>query len=150
MESAFRSQDVNVYLIAIEKELAVTYTNMDLQGNLDKKFTINWRFSDKPARPREAEVWPATPEENLERLADAGAPVDRGVPKWSVSLFHLQWLFADLSSGNCNELGHSSKHCPQDKVENADRAVLLCYNCEQTGHRESINVRKLEELHLTN
>jgi hypothetical protein len=85
MEKAFRNQDIKVYLIGIEKELAVTYTNMDLQGNLDKKFTVNWRLSDKPARPKENDLWPSAPEENLERLADAGVPVDRGIPKWSVS-----------------------------------------------------------------
>jgi len=98
MEKAFRNQDIKVYLIAIEKELAVTYTNMDLQGNLDKKFSINWRFSDKPARPKENELWPSTPEENLERLADAGVPVDRGVPKWSVALLSAVVIpFANFS-----------------------------------------------------
>lgn len=86
IEKGFRAQDMGVYLIAIEKELAVTYTNMDLQGKLDKKYTVNWRFSDKPSRPKEKEFWPATAEGNLERLADAGIPVDRGVPKWLVFL----------------------------------------------------------------
>ncbi|TVY19700.1 Cellular nucleic acid-binding protein-like [Lachnellula arida] len=119
MEKGFRSQDIKVYLIAIEKELLVTYTNMDLQGNLGKKYTVNFRFSDVPHRPREKELWPSTPEENLERLADAGVPVDVGVPKCS----------------NCNELGHTWKNCDQDKTDNADRAVLRCYNCEEEGHR---------------
>lgn len=84
IEKGFRSLDIGVFLIAIEKELALTYTNCDLQGNLDKTYTVNWRFSEKPGRPKEAEVWPESIEENLKRLEDAGVPVDRGVPKWSV------------------------------------------------------------------
>jgi hypothetical protein len=98
MEGAFRTQDFKVYLIAIEKELAMTYTNMDLQGNLDKKYTVTWRLSDKPSRPKENDFWPASPEENLERLADAGVPVDRGVPKWSV--FSIRLLY----NANCPKL----------------------------------------------
>lgn len=83
LESAFRNQNLNVYIIATERELTVTYTNMDLQGNLGKKYTISYRSSDKPKRPKEAEGWPESPEENMERLKDAGEPVDCGVPKCS-------------------------------------------------------------------
>ncbi|TVY80499.1 ATP-dependent RNA helicase glh-4, partial [Lachnellula suecica] len=119
MEKGFRAQELGVYLIALEKELAITYTNVDLQGNLEKKYTVNWRLSEKPGRPKEAEGWPATPEENLERLADAGVPVDRGVPK----------------CGNCNLLGHTFRSCPEEKMENADRAVVQCFNCSELGHR---------------
>jgi hypothetical protein len=81
LETAFRGQGIGIYLIAYEKELAATYTNMDFQGNLDKKHTVTWRFSDKPARPREADIWPSSPQENMERLADAGEAVDRGLTK---------------------------------------------------------------------
>ncbi|KAF8856463.1 hypothetical protein BDZ45DRAFT_466197 [Acephala macrosclerotiorum] len=91
---------------------------MDLQGNLDKKYTIQWRWSPKSARPKEAGGWP-TPEDNLERLADAGEPVDRGIPKCS----------------NCDELGHTRNKCEQDKNENSDRAEVKCYNCDGVGHR---------------
>lgn len=98
LEQAFRTQDVGVYLIAIEKELGPTYKNMDLQGNLEKTYSITWRFSDKPARPKEAEGWP-TPEENLTRLEDAGEPTDCLMTKCS----------------NCNELGHSKNKCPEGK-----------------------------------
>lgn len=117
LEKAFRSQNLGIYLIAVEKELAVTLTNMDLQGNLDKKYTIQWRWDSKATRPKEAEGWP-TPEENLERLADAGVPIDRGVPKCS----------------NCNELGHTRNKCEQDKNE-TERAEVKCYNCDGVGHR---------------
>ncbi len=79
LEKAFRNQELGVYVIALERELSQTYTNMDLQGNLDRTYTISYRFSQKPKRPKEAEGWPTSPEENMERLKDAGEPVDRGV-----------------------------------------------------------------------
>jgi len=119
LEQSFRKNGLGIYLIAIEKELAMTYTNMDLQGNLDRKYSVTWRWSDKALRPKEKDAWPTTPEENFERLADAGEPVDRGVPKCS----------------NCDQLGHTKARCPEEKMENADRAIVKCYNCEEVGHR---------------
>lgn len=119
LEKAFRNQDLNLYIIALEKDLADTFTNMDLQGNLDKKYTVSWRKSGKHARPKEKDLWPATPQENFERLVDAGEPVERGIPKCT----------------NCGEFGHISKSCSQDKNENADRTVVRCFNCDEVGHR---------------
>ncbi|KAL5321605.1 hypothetical protein ACEPPN_009565 [Leptodophora sp. 'Broadleaf-Isolate-01'] len=118
LEDAFRTQGVGIYLIAIEKELSVTYTNMDLQGNLGKTYAISWRWSDKPRAPKEMDIWPSSPEENMERLADAGQPTDCKMPKCS----------------NCNELGHTQKSCPEDKME-TERAQVKCYNCDEVGHR---------------
>lgn len=80
LEKAFRTQELGVYVIALERELSQTYTNMDLQGNLDRTYTISYRLSEKPKRPKEAEGWPTSAEENMQRLEDAGEPVDRGVP----------------------------------------------------------------------
>lgn len=120
LEEAFRSQEVAVWLIAIEKPYMVpTMTNMDLQGNLDKKYTVTYRFSPKPTRPREREFWPESPEKNLERLADAGEVVDRGLSKCS----------------NCNELGHSAKFCLEEKRETDTVKAVKCYNCDGEGHR---------------
>ncbi|RFU31862.1 hypothetical protein B7463_g4488, partial [Scytalidium lignicola] len=118
LEKAFRYSDIGIYLIALEKELAATYTNMDFQGNLDRKYTVSWRLSNKPKRPKERDGWP-TPEENLERLDDAGEAVDRGMPK----------------CGNCDALGHTAKFCKEEKVENSDRPAVKCYNCSEVGHR---------------
>ncbi|KAJ8123910.1 hypothetical protein ONZ43_g249 [Nemania bipapillata] len=119
LESAFRTQDIGVYLIAMESQSMIpTFTNMDFQGNLDKKYRVSYRFSPKPSRPRERELWPSSTEENMMRLEDAGEPVNRGLSKCA----------------NCNELGHISKNCPQEKVER-ERVTIMCFNCNEPGHR---------------
>ena len=91
---------------------------MDFQGNLDKTYTVAYRFDFKPARPREADAWPKSIEENQERLKDAGEVVTRGLDKCT----------------NCSELGHAAKHCPQEKQER-ERVVIRCFNCNEEGHR---------------
>ncbi|XXH03606.1 WD40 repeat-like protein [Hypoxylon texense] len=119
LEEAFRAQGLNLYLIGLENTSVLsTHTHMDLQGNLDKKYRVHYRWSDKPLRPREAGGWPKSVEENKERLQDAGEVVDRGLPKCT----------------NCDELGHIAKRCPQEKVEK-ERVTIMCYNCDQPGHR---------------
>jgi len=120
METAFRSQNIPLYIVALEHTtLAPTYTHMDLQGNLDKTYVVSLRLDPKPKRPKEAQVWPASPADNLERLMDAGITVERRIPKCS----------------NCDELGHISKSCPQEKKEVTDRAIVDCVNCLEAGHR---------------
>ncbi|KAI1380817.1 hypothetical protein F4677DRAFT_199321 [Hypoxylon crocopeplum] len=119
LEDAFRSQSIKLHLIAVENPMLLdTHTHMDLQGNLDKKYRVQFRKSDKPQRPREYPYWPKSAEENFERLEDAGEPVNRGLSKCT----------------NCGELGHISKHCSQDKMEK-ERVVVMCFNCDQPGHR---------------
>ncbi|TGJ78778.1 hypothetical protein E0Z10_g9983 [Xylaria hypoxylon] len=119
LEIAFRTQEIGIYLIAMESQsMMSTLTNMDLQGNLDKKYRVNYRFDPKPARPREREFWPKDKEENMSRLEDAGEPVNRGLSKCT----------------NCDELGHISKNCPQEKMEK-ERVVIMCFNCNEPGHR---------------
>lgn len=120
LEQAFRAQDVQLWLIAIEKpNLAATLTNMDLQGNLGKKYTVTYRFQWNPPRPRDRELWPKDVDENIERLKDAGEVVDGGLPKCH----------------NCDEVGHITKSCPQEKIEKDTVREIKCYNCEQVGHR---------------
>ncbi|KAI0879102.1 hypothetical protein GGS24DRAFT_279217 [Hypoxylon argillaceum] len=119
LEAGFRTQNIGLYLIAMENQsMLSTLTNMDLQGNLDKKYRVNYRFNPKPARPRERELWPSSAEENKARLGDAGDPVNRGLSKCM----------------NCNELGHIAKNCPQEKMEK-ERVVIMCFNCNEAGHR---------------
>jgi len=125
LEKSFRAQNVSLWLIAIERPLAPTLTNMDLQGHIDKKYTVTYRLQWNPPRPRDRDLWPKDVDENLERLADAGEPANRGKPKCR----------------NCDEIGHISKHCPQEKIEKEKR-VIMCYNCGVEGHR----VRDCESL----
>jgi len=119
LERAFRDQDVPVWLIGIEKVLAPTFTNMDLQGHLGKKFTVTYRFQWNPPRPRDREVWPKDVAENLERLNDAGEVVYGGLPRCR----------------NCDEVGHISKSCPQEKIEKPNTTEIICFNCGEAGHR---------------
>ena len=120
MEQMFRHENIGVYLIGVERtDLSVTLTNMDLQGNLDRKYTVTFRFNNKPSRPREKAMWPANDEENLKRLAEGGEPVARGIPLCM----------------NCRELGHISRNCPTERIENTDQATVACQNCGSDGHR---------------
>ena len=54
---------------------------MDLNGKLDRKYHVGFYFSEKAPRGKMKESWPKSPEENMERLANAGLPVERGIPK---------------------------------------------------------------------
>lgn len=74
---------MNTYLIAKQQEVSDTHTIVNLQGKQDQEYVISIQFSDKPRRPKFAEGWPSSPEENMERLAAAGIPMDRMVPKCS-------------------------------------------------------------------
>lgn len=51
-------------------------TNVDLQGKQGCKYVIGFYYSPKPKRVKFTEGWPSDAEENLERLADAGEPMD--------------------------------------------------------------------------
>ena len=119
LERAFRLQDVKLYLIAIPKELSATFVNMDLQGNLGKKYTVTYRFQWAAPRPREREIWPKDIEENFERLKDAGEVVYGGLPKCR----------------NCDQVGHIAKSCPEEKREVTNSMEIVCFNCGEAGHR---------------
>lgn len=119
VEKGLRDQGHPLYIIAIEKpQLVGALTNMDLQGNLGKKYTVTFRFEDKPLRERERQFFPKDAAENMERLNDAGEPVDSGKMKCS----------------NCSEYGHISKNCPEEKVEK-EQPVVKCFHCGEEGHR---------------
>lgn len=81
LEMAFRSQSFNTYLIATENELGKTHTYVNLQGELNKTYKVSFHLSPKPKRETAKQGWPETPEENLERLKNAGFPLERGIPK---------------------------------------------------------------------
>ena len=60
LEKLLRGQGLGIYVIALQRELSQTYTNMDLQGNLDRTYTISYRWSPKPKRPKENQAWPTS------------------------------------------------------------------------------------------
>ncbi|KAL9132800.1 MAG: hypothetical protein Q9175_006028 [Cornicularia normoerica] len=119
LEMAFRAQNFQTYLIATENELPKTHTYINLQGELDKTFKVGFHLSSKPKRETAKQGWPETPEENLERLKDAGLPMERGIPKCN----------------RCDELGHTTRACPEEAVENTDKVQVKCVNCDEVGHR---------------
>lgn len=81
LEQVFRDASMNTYLIAKQQEVSDTHTIINLQGKKDQTYVVSFQFSPKPKRAAFAEGWPSTPEENLTRLAEAGLPMDRMVPK---------------------------------------------------------------------
>src|SRR5271170_785961 len=81
LEKEFRKRNFTIYLIALEKDHGDTITNVNMQGEVERKYTISYHLSEKPQRPAMKKRWPKTPNENLERLADAGILIDRGVEK---------------------------------------------------------------------
>ncbi|KAM6528534.1 hypothetical protein FALCPG4_009510 [Fusarium falciforme] len=119
VQTALIEKDIGLWLIASEKPLLQVFANMDLQGNIGKKYTVSYRFTEKADRPREVEGWPKDRDELLSRLDDAGEVVDKGMPLCS----------------NCKELGHISKYCTQEKAERTDAPKISCYNCGGEGHR---------------
>jgi hypothetical protein len=64
-----------------QAEVDVVMSLIDLQGVLDREFQVGFYYSPKASRGRLRERWPETPEENIERLGNAGLPYDRKMPK---------------------------------------------------------------------
>lgn len=81
VESALRESNCNTFIIAKEQEVSATFTIVNLQGKKDCKYVVSFQFENKPRRPKFAQGWPSSPEENLARLADAGYVLDRMVIK---------------------------------------------------------------------
>ncbi|PNY28369.1 Zinc finger domain-containing protein [Tolypocladium capitatum] len=119
LQEAMLDKGINLFFIATERDLVNVFTNMDFQGNMGKKYSISYRFSEKPDRPREAESFPKSREELLERLDNAGEVVNSG----------------QLKCHNCREIGHTSKFCTQERVEKPEMPKISCNNCNEEGHR---------------
>ena len=120
LQQGLMNADIKLFLIGIERPLLGTFTNMDFQGNTGKKYSVSYRFSDRPQRPKEKENWPESHAEILARLDDAGEVVDSGMRRCN----------------NCSEIGHRSKECPEEKVDKSDlQPKVTCFNCKEDGHR---------------
>jgi hypothetical protein len=118
LEKEFRSRGFSIYMIAMEKDHGDTLTNVNLQGEINKKYAVSYFTSPNVARPNLISKWPASPEDNLTRLADAGVPMDRGIPKCN----------------NCNQLGHTTRRCPEERIAPVQPTVT-CFLCGEVGHR---------------
>ncbi len=123
LEQEFRVRGYKVYLIAMEKVIESTQTIVNLQGKIGCKYAVFYFLSDKPQRPNMKERWPKSTEENVERLQDAGVPMDSGVVKCNnVSGNGLSLRLSRLTD-QCNELGHTTRKCPQER-ETIERAAV--------------------------
>ncbi|GFF62378.1 DNA-binding protein HEXBP [Aspergillus lentulus] len=118
IEKKMREENFNIYLIAMEKPVGDSISLINLQGKLNCKYVVAFYFSPKPQRANLKERWPADPEENLERLEDAGFPYDRQVPKCN----------------NCGEMGHTARGCKEERAL-VERVEVKCVNCNASGHR---------------
>ncbi|KAL5117061.1 hypothetical protein ACEQ8H_005020 [Pleosporales sp. CAS-2024a] len=120
VEAALRDDNLNVFLIAKQQEIAPNMTIVDLMGNSKRDYVLTMQLSAKPRRAKMAQGWPESPEQNMQRLASAGWVEDSGVPICS----------------NCGEPGHVRKHCKEDKAEEVSKQPAVeCIYCHETGHR---------------
>lgn len=93
IEQELRKRHFNVYLIGMKKEIAAAYTNVNLQGETGKTFTLGvFLRSEKCPRPILMVAWPKTPEDNLARLSDTGVTMESGI---QVSLTTIDYSSTD-------------------------------------------------------
>ncbi|KAF2021685.1 hypothetical protein BU24DRAFT_470471 [Aaosphaeria arxii CBS 175.79] len=133
VENALREEKYPFYLIARKQEIAITNTIVDLIGNPDREFVLTIQTSAKPRRKMMREGWPATPEENLVRLASAGFVEGRGVPLCGNCGGHFGKECPNVEKRtcrNCHSEDHMAKDC--DQPPNPDN--VTCRNCEKLGH----------------
>ncbi|KAK8432509.1 putative zinc knuckle transcription factor [Phyllosticta citricarpa] len=120
IDKQMREDGMNVHIVAVDKKEKAgdVFTIVDFAGKTGCTYALSFNYSYKPKRKNVMEAWPKTPEENRERLSDAGFVVDRFVMKCT----------------QCGEIGHSRKFCKQEREE-IDRPEVKCLVCQETGHR---------------
>ncbi|KMU75952.1 hypothetical protein CISG_05437 [Coccidioides immitis RMSCC 3703] len=140
IEKRFRADNFKIYLIGLEREIGDTLISVNLQGKLNCKYVVGFYFSEKPHRANLKSRWPRSPEENIKRLADAGFPMDRQVPKCDNCGernpdHHAKQCPEPRSAEGveckkCQQAGHMSRDCPEEK----DWSKVQCTNCKEMGH----------------
>lgn len=81
LEETFREAKMKTYLIAKQQNVASTHDIMNLQGEGGQKYVVSFQLAPKACRAKFQDGWPATPDENMARLSQAGFVVDSMVPK---------------------------------------------------------------------
>jgi len=125
--------------VAQEKPIGDIMCLINLQGKLNCKYVVGFYYSPKPQRAALRERWPASTEENLARLEDAGLPYDRQIPK-CINCGGKQARVPNEENKNKDadtdeqELGHVSRSCKEERAER-ERVEVKCVNCNAVGHR---------------
>ncbi|KAK5086765.1 hypothetical protein LTS08_007178 [Lithohypha guttulata] len=119
IEKELRKRGSKIFLIGLKKEVAVAYTNVSLQGDINKTYTLGvFTKTDSCPRPILMPAWPKGPEDNLARLEHTGLPMERGIQ----------------ICNNCGEPGHLRKDCEQERAP-VEAKKISCVLCDQDGHR---------------
>ncbi len=154
LEAAFRNMGFNTHLIAKKKELFTTQTLVNIQGKIDCTYEVGFYFSDKPQRKSAKEGWPESKEDNMERLKDAGLPMDRGIPKCgrcggefcTFQSWRRRGYFIYADSYHL-ELGHTVRGC-KDEAEEITRVIVKCANCDEGWALSEYSVLLLTRIQL--
>jgi hypothetical protein len=63
LEKQLRARNHRFYIIALDKDIGGAYTNVNLQGEINKKYAVSFFKSAKPPRPLMVAKWPKDPED---------------------------------------------------------------------------------------
>ncbi|KND89636.1 hypothetical protein TOPH_05772, partial [Tolypocladium ophioglossoides CBS 100239] len=105
LQEAMLNNSINLFFIATERDLVNVFTNMDLQGNMGKKYSISYRFSEKPDRPREAD-------KSGHKVADCEEPPNLD----NVECRKCQER-SKVQCTNCQQFGHTKVRCKEPPAE---------------------------------
>ncbi|KAK8190551.1 uncharacterized protein BKA78DRAFT_317611, partial [Phyllosticta capitalensis] len=154
LDQAMRDDNMNVHIVAIDKKEKAgdVFTIVDFNGKTGCTYGLSFNFSYKPKRKMAMSGWPKTPEENRERLADAGFVLDRFVTKClncggksPLSSAHSGLLltrFQRLATPRrpAPKRPRSPPAVPRSSASFATSSVTervdphACRNCKQRGH----------------
>ena len=121
IEQRLRAEEMNLHLVAMEKELPSNKTNVDLQNNMDRTYSVVLQLSARSKRSKQmTSMLASSAEENFARLADCGFIVKSPIPVCF----------------KCSCKGHRSAECTSDIIpEQSRKVIIICSNCGEEGHR---------------
>ena len=121
IEQRLRAEEMNLHLVAMEKDLPSNKTNVDLQNNMDRTYSVVLQLSARSKRSKQmTSMLASSAEENFARLADCGFIVKSPIPVCF----------------KCSCKGHRSAECTSDIIpEQSRKVIIICSNCGEEGHR---------------